>query len=91
MVTPKKTTEYRTVEFREWVAKNFAKEAYMREYEADMFAKCIRNRTEIPLPMKKALVDDICKAFMNKNQFFNQIRFRDISLQALPDRWPRDK
>jgi len=91
MSTPKKMTEYRTKEHRAWTRKNFPRPEPMIESEADIIAKILRNNTNIPYPAKVEVVRDIIKAFMERNQFFNHVRFKDLALQTLPEGWPRDK
>ena len=68
----------------------------MKQYEADVIAKGIRNLT-CPLSDKIDCIKFICTEMYNLDQFFNVKRFQTIAEQELPkdfynkrDVWVKD-
>jgi hypothetical protein len=55
----------------------------MKQYEADLIAKGIRNLT-CPLSDKIDCIKFICTEMYNLDQFFNVKRFQTIAEQELP-------
>lgn len=88
MLFPYVKPEYRTDAHENWVKENFRENVPLLTNEADMIAKILRNREDIPLPAKAAFVNDMIYCFMGRNQFFNHVRFRELALQTLPEGWP---
>jgi len=60
----------------------------MKQAEADAVAKRIRNHTTIPIGYKEELVNAICYALTEQDQFFNIKRFKDMALMEFPEGWP---
>lgn len=55
----------------------------MKQYEADIIAKGIRNLT-CPLSDKMDCIKFICTEMYNLDQFFNTKRFETLAIQELP-------